>query len=317
MHDSLSFILQGAIDKTPFNNSYVTLELVKSIKLFYPDSEVILSIWDADDISEFLSFNNIKIIKNRDPGGLIFHNEKCNNYNRMLISSINGLKESITEYVVKMRTDMILTAPLPCIRKLNNSYPDYDYDYKIVDNRVAIISYSSVNPDFNKDKLLFHPCDWFFYGLRCDVIKFFDGKLLNNSEALFFYNKDNKQDYIAKYRSEQLLCLNLVSHSDIKIIKDAYDFNSELDIISKKIIANNFIILEAKKLSLFSLKHKGLSRITPKRINFITWLDWYYKYSSKIGKIGKIGKCKIKIFKIFIECFNIIYDLKVKIERKR
>lgn len=286
LDSSFTFMVQGSIDSSPFKESFITLELIKSIRLFHPQSPIILSTWNGIEVSEFKGISNLVILFNEDPGPLKFHTEKTNNVNRMIVSSLHGLNHVKTKNVIKLRTDMILYKPLGLnyFQKFN----EYDFSFKVVSERIVCISYSSVNPKFSREKLLFHPCDWLFIGNIDDVKLLYKGPLVSISDAANFIDKPNLLDnnYIAKYRAEQFLFLNLIHNTGHKIekFKDAFSFSKGLENLSEKYISNNLVIIEARHLGLKSMKHKALSRVSPNRLNHKDWLRFYNKHSVTNGE---------------------------------
>lgn len=268
----LTFVLQGAIDRTAVSDSYITLELVSRIREYHPNCKIILSTWVGEDVSDFDA--TCWVVLNKDPGGVKVLNGKVNNYNRMLVSSQNGLKYVDSEYVIKLRTDLILHGPIPEYKQVLSDFPEFEDKYSFLSQRVITISYSSVDPRFSQEKLLFHPCDWFFYGKTNDVIQFFDAEIISCSKDNYYFDNG---EYVSRFRAEQNLTLNMMRNTAgvPEGFENARSCTLELTEVSEAVIVNNIFITEAKELNLGSLKHPTLSRLSPNRINSMNWKNIY------------------------------------------
>ena len=100
----ISVVVQGPI------RTDITSKCIKSIRQFLPDSEIILSTWKNEDISQ-LDYD--KLVLCDDPGATLLcvkHKKQIyNNMNRQLVTVKEGLKLANRKYVLKLRTDLILT----------------------------------------------------------------------------------------------------------------------------------------------------------------------------------------------------------------
>lgn len=99
-----TFVVQG-----PFyvdQNGLTTNDLLKSIYLLYPQSEIIYSTWYG--IKEELGF--VKYIFNQDPGVVNSDFLPIKNFKRLVLSASNGIKNATRPIVVKMRSDSLYEA---------------------------------------------------------------------------------------------------------------------------------------------------------------------------------------------------------------
>ena len=97
----ISIVVQGAIDIE------LTTLCLKSIRKILPNSQIILSTWQGSNIND-LDYD--VLIENKDPGCTVCSKQNGkNNINRQIVSTISALKAVKTKYVLKLRSDMILT----------------------------------------------------------------------------------------------------------------------------------------------------------------------------------------------------------------
>lgn len=100
----ITFVVQG-----PFyvdQNGLTTNDLLKSIYILFPQSEIIYSTWNG--IKEELGF--VKYILNQDPGEVNSEFLPIKNFKRLVVSSSSGIKKSTRPIVVKMRSDSLCEA---------------------------------------------------------------------------------------------------------------------------------------------------------------------------------------------------------------
>ena len=103
--DEISFVIQGpVIAKT-------TQQLLRTIRKYYPNAEVILSTWDSMYLNQLFGYDILVV--NKDPGWEYYNvaYTKKYNINRMLYSSQKGIEKASRKYVLKCRSD-------PCIYQI-------------------------------------------------------------------------------------------------------------------------------------------------------------------------------------------------------
>jgi len=100
-NEEITFVVQGPfyIDK----NGLTTNDLLKSIYILFPQSEIIYSTWRG--IKEELGFVNY--VLNQDPGEVNSEFLPIKNFKRLLVSTSNGIKKATRPIVVKMRSDSL------------------------------------------------------------------------------------------------------------------------------------------------------------------------------------------------------------------
>lgn len=281
-NSNLTFVIQGAIDFSPHKEAFVTLDLIHSLRSYFPESRIILSTWEGSDISAFKAITNFEYILNEDPGPTTAKNAKPNNFNRMVKSTLSGLESVNSEFVCKLRTDMLIesSALIPIYNKLARL--TYDPKLRVVTKPVLTISYSSVNPLTSSSKLLFHPCDWLFLGRLPDIYDFFDGVELNESDADYLLTHDinvSDSNYVSRFRAEQMIFINFLERKGLKIDMSSYeDYSKEKLDYSSQIITNNLIIVDGNMIGARSLKHPNISRFTPTKINYLDWKIMRLRY---------------------------------------
>lgn len=173
----VSVVIQGKVDR-------YTNFTIESIKRHLPNAEIILSVWEGDDVS---SLFYDKIVFNNDPGvAYINRDNKPNNCNRQIVSSRNGCNLVERRYILKLRTDMVLFS-----NKFLSFYnPKEKSIIPALKSRILIgqiysrdfLSFSANKKDSLKTP--FHPSDWFFFGNSDDIKCFFNNVKLMDSKYL-------------------------------------------------------------------------------------------------------------------------------------
>jgi hypothetical protein len=274
----------------------ITPKVLNNILINFKDSELILSTYKNEKIDNQFK-KNFKIVYNKilpdimqslNPNIPIYFN-----YFRHIRSSLNGIRKSSKKYVLKTRSDVLFN---------NTNFLNYFDKFKFVDKKnvilkkkVLISSHYTIDP--RKLPLPFHFSDWFFFGLKSDLIKIFNQNymskenkkvpdwFLNKKKPKFFFN-----EYSSKFRSEQILTLNFLRKYKKINIRHAYDHNFKNIILTEKILASNFVVLNPNLISISSMKHPSFAN-TQDLLFFnelVTFKKWQKLYKKNIFKNYKI-----------------------------
>lgn len=241
----VSFVFQGRFDRSAAEN-------VNTIINNFPGSKVIISCWSIDEVPENLQDNDcVKVVYTNDIEPPVIEGAKINNINRQLLSTDKGLNKVSTKYSCKIRSD--------CSLKNNNLLKIYgelkgiNHGALSFEQRILTTTLTSHRGD-SKEKLLFHPCDWFYFGLTSDLKKLFSAPLMED-EDFDHYKSGN---YRVVFRAEQYYYVMHLRNKGIKTISHALDYSDELASKSIMYLMRDFILAEPSTLALISTKHPKL-----------------------------------------------------------
>ena len=245
----ISVVVQGAI-------SDCTRNTLQSIRKFMPGSKIILSTWEGSQI-DGLSYDIL--VLNKDPGNTPCYRKssnvkKDNNVNRQIVSTINGLKKVCTKYSLKIRTDFEVKHT--GFIQWFNKFPRRNNVLNVFENK--LVSYSACLKD-----MIFHPCDFMFFGLTSDLVNLFDIPLQSHEDAFWFEEGTTKKmpyPFISRFAPEQYIwieCLKKKYPEVMKKVKDLADINDENRYLSIQSFLNNFIGIDCQFFGVEPLK-KGL-----------------------------------------------------------
>lgn len=258
----ISVIVQGPIYKKE------TPKCLKSIRKYLPDAEIILSTWEGADI-DGLDFD--VLVENKDPGTVLIDTYKSkkiyNNINRQLLSTQEGLKKANRKYVLKLRSDLILTGIN--FLKYFDEYQARGENYNLFEHKVLIpILFTRYKLKLcgchKRYEMPFHISDWWFFGLRSDIETYFaDTSLVLEPEfTLHFSLDEHKQKdnpYCRakhKFAPEQYYCYSCFNRKFKDIyMEDASDSSPELMQKFKECLLNNFIILDFSQSGIYLNKY--------------------------------------------------------------
>lgn len=246
LESQLTILLQGKIE---IEHRIPILKMVEA----FPDASFILSCWVQDEIpEELLTINKITVVRNYDLPPPTKVGSKLNNINRQLFSTREGLKHVKTEFVCKLRTDTFFKNSK--VINIYNKLISSSSPPKTFTQRVLGLTLTSINPCSGPEKLLFHPCDWLFFGLTNDVASLFDIPLLPDED---FFVVDHST-YPARIRAEQYYYVEHLKKSEISTIRNCGEYSAELYRLSDGLLLTDFILVNPAYISLVSSKHKGI-----------------------------------------------------------
>ncbi len=250
----ISVVVQGAI------NPQLTPQCLKSIRTYLPKAEIILSTWVGSNID---GLDCDKVVLSEDPGAV-----KCdvidntfNNQNRQLVSTREGLKYASRKYILKLRTDFELHSN----EFINyfNKFPMRHKEANVFKHRVLISSiYSRTKGNWIVPyPVLFHPSDFFMFGLSDDIKNYFKNTRLATEEELgnWQYLYPERVPFPTckfRYTPEQFFFLSYILqfYSNVKF-EDWTEWNEANLEISENLLYNNFIFLDYKQSGIYSQKH--------------------------------------------------------------
>ena len=309
----ISIVIQGPILEEVINDQKIeiTKNVCLNIKKFFPNAEIIISTWQGSNV-EGLIYN--KIILNEDPGSIFMSLngiKRMNNTNRMIISTLNGLRNASRKYVMKLRSDMYF--------EKNDIIEKFETYKKIPQNQNKVLKARIVTLSANNykrgEKRIFTLNDWFMFGYKEDLIKIWDislqdyNNLYYEKETAEFENNLVGEDYVwtsfLKKDREYKEILKLEKYKISITKKNIY--------YSEKALAEYTILFTGKELGLNSYKYynKNYVRRDFARLSCYTHSEWL-KLQNKYFLI----KEKIK-FKDLDFLDKLIYFIVFKLLQKK
>ena len=200
----LDIVLQGKYNDNVLliAEHYLELDFVNNI---------IISCWE-DDVIQNINNERIKIVKNKIPS-----NPGTGQRNLQIVSSLGGIKESETEFIVKIRNDQRYTHD--SMINMYNFYEEYKerklrfyYEEQKPRNRICVSG--------NFSEYSFHPRDHLFWGNREDLIDLFSlpleqGKITDKIK--FVVPEDYSLYYEYFIRTETYIGAHYLSNFDREI----------------------------------------------------------------------------------------------------
>ncbi len=127
-------------------------------------NKIIISCWDGDDIPNITN-DRIKVIQSKIPD-----NPGIGQRNLQIVSSLAGIKETTTDFVIKIRNDQRYTQEsMINMYRFYEEYKErklsYYYDEQKPRNRICVSG--------NFQEFSFHPRDHLFWGNREDLLELF------------------------------------------------------------------------------------------------------------------------------------------------
>lgn len=261
--NQISVIVQGSINKEE------TPKCLKSIRRFLPNAEIILSTWNGEDV---LGFDFDVLVLNNAPIAPIIeeikHKTIYNNMNRQLLSTQAGLKKATRKFALKLRSDLILTnnSFLDYFNKFQNRTQNYNlFERKILTSTLFTRFNIKLGKQSERVNMPFHISDWWFFGLREDLNKYFlETPLVTEPDFTNYFNleenKSKKSPYCSamfKFAPEQYFGYECFSRNFNDIyMEDCADYNDELMEKFRECLVNNFIVLEFEQSGIYLNKYK-------------------------------------------------------------
>ena len=239
MHSGLehTFVIQGAIDRRAYADTFVTLEAVKSIRKYYPDAEIILSTWESETIEPSLVTSCDRVVLSEDPGGIPTE-QGLLNVNRQIVSTRRGLSVATRRFSVKLRSDNIVSSP-----KLLSVF------HSEAEDLILVTNLTSVNPRLRPR--FFSLCDWVYAGKTCLLQRVFDikeypGELLPIG---------SKHPSISSINAEQWITLGILGNLTGQELSELVEGDEVSIELHERLLSRFFYIASYFRLGLVSTKY--------------------------------------------------------------
>lgn len=276
---NISVVIQGPIYEG------ITCKTINNIKEKFPEAEIIVSTWENSNLKE-LDTDDIIVITNKDPGGYpIYDNPQIlNASNRQIVSTLSGLKRASKKYALKIRTDMYFENTN--FLEYWGKFPKRLNEYKILKERVLLSTSFAPNP--RREPKPYHPSDWFFFGLREDLLDIFNSPLCSEPSTSRYFEThtrpiplhDSWVPALVQYTAEQYIWIAFLKRFISMDFEHCFDVEKGNVEKSEQIFANNTVLIDAINIKYNSYKHALLHSEFDLAYMYThyEWLTLYKKY---------------------------------------
>lgn len=256
----------------------VTERSLASVRENLPGAQIIFSTCDREGAKRLAGYD--RLIVSEDPGSFACEDhpsEKENNINRQIVNTLAALREVVTPYVFKLRTDFILAGH--DFLEYFDRYPKAEEAYRVFSHKILSCCYFARNPRSDVPYPL-HPSDLAFFGRMEDVLKLFDIPLMTEEQA--YWNPRNAHQY--RYAPEQYIfisCLHKNRHPfDCQYYNDCRPVNIEQ---TERYFASNFIFLDFHQFNLKHCKNHFAMNVHPNAFRgCYTHVEWMRLYKAHV-----------------------------------
>lgn len=236
----------------------LTRQTVASVRRHLPGAEVIYSGWSGADAG---MLGADRVVLSEDPGGRPhLHDPRFYyNTNRQIVSTVAGLHTATRPHAIKLRSDHLLTSAR--FLKYFNRFPERGADYRVFEHRVVVSDIYTINP--RRGPYLFHPSDWFHFGLTRDLLLLWDLPYAPEPESTEYFRLHPEErtqavPELVRHPTEQYNWLACLRKRYEIPCRHCQDFSAEALRISDLSMANNFIVLELRQIGLSAPRHPFL-----------------------------------------------------------
>ena len=282
----------------------VTKEVIRSVRTNLPGAEIILSTWKGENVEDF---DVDLIILNDDPGGFFMSSHRnpkflneVNNVNRQIVSTKEGINAASKTFILKIRSDIMLNSAR--FLQYFDKFPAKGTDYCILNDRVITCSFFARNPRVHESP--FHPSDWVSFGSRADMTTLWDIPLVEETEQMWFENRERPktvQKYyrslISRYNTEQYLWIGFLRKHGLHVSADhMFDVNSESIEETEMSFANNLIIISPAEFGIKLLKKVRRTWAPWQTYTHNDWQRLYSNYCDPKCQLPRVDLSRIMIY---------------------
>lgn len=260
--NDITVVIQGPIDWgiTQRFSRPTTLVLTRALRRILPEARIILSTWEGQRV-EGLEYD--AVVLSRDPQAQgVWPSFTPTNVNRQIVSTAAGLAAASTNYVLKIRTDIILLG-LDFIDEFEKlaplTGPDDIFEYPILANNLTSRKTSAVIERIPDQPLPFHPADHFHFGLREDLLRFWDVPLQTEEDAFFFMDRTQPNRWrgheLSRLAPEQHLFTQALGKKNVIDIMHYADARTHIIAASDYFMSTHFCFMPDRQIPIFFEKY--------------------------------------------------------------
>lgn len=263
----ISVVVQGNIEK-----QYI-YQCIESIHRVMPNSELILSTWRSDqELTHDLECD--LFVFSDDPGGPLLNKKenRLNNINRELVSTLAGVNKAKRRYILKIRSNMTVSN----LKFLEIYEKEREGVYhNLLKNKILILNYYTRNPRVLP--MPFCPSDWIAFGFSEDLKAYYDIPLQNIEESLWYKTHKNEStffcDVYSLFAPEQYILISFLKKKHVQMeCKNYYDIDNSRLAFCERLMSNLFIIVDLEMGSFSFLKYNPNRYF--ERESLISYKDW-------------------------------------------
>lgn len=198
----ISVIVQG-----PLYGEH-TEECLRSVRKLLPDAELILSTWEGSEVPALWPQPDVLLL-NKDPGSVDYTQHypegfirvfiaNIRNFNRQLVSTLQGLRHASRPYALKIRTDSVLTGT--GFLDVYDRYPRRGRELALFRERV--VSTEAFSPQRNR--ATFFVQDFAYFGRNDDLQLYYNVPHVPHQDDPAMDFKRLARDYLLQ--AEEYLC---------------------------------------------------------------------------------------------------------------
>lgn len=314
----ISVVVQGLIigkPDEPIENRY-TYKCLTSIRKYLPDAEIILSTWEGCK-TEGLDYDKVIFNKNIEAPEIYMpgtdKNPKLYSINHQLTTTQAGIKQASRDYVMKIRSDMVLTGT-GFLKYFDRYTEKSESEWSILSARVLTL------PTYNPKlyiKMPFDVSDWFYFGRKEDIWDIFDIPLVDFETCK--YRKDESILHVEDVLgSEQYIWTSFLhKHVEFKF-ENSVDLQHKSIENSERSIAENLVMVPADKLGVLNLKspHSGYGAKPWLSSGFYTFDEWRMLYKKYCAPKYFVFPNWLEIWARNIQCFLRFHLMHTKFYKK-
>ena len=224
----------------------ITVETIAGIRLHLPGARIVLSTWEGTDTT---GLDVDEVVLSLDPG--TFSCTTVNgilgppvNTNRMLVSTLAGLRRAERPYTIKLRTDAIVEHA--GVLRLLAELPRCTGEWQLFERLVGVSSVYTRNP-LKTPTGAFHPADTVQFGRTADLLVLWDIPPMPAEDANYWPDPDTRPVWSVtsqRYYPEQWIFLSaLRTRYDVDFEHRAVYTDTAIH-TSNRALAQNFVVAE-------------------------------------------------------------------------
>lgn len=279
--EDVSFVLQGPVERFGPGS---TVAACASVRRHFPGAEIVVSTWEG---ARTRGLDCDVLVESPDPGttGRATYNP---NTNRLIASSLAGVRAATRPLVVKLRTDMQFLSD--ALLTHWGRWEERADELRVFERRILVPNTFTRRPSYHSPYPL-HPSDWAFFGTRADIERLFDVPLMRRADTTAPQAHDGLSslycppDEPPAYTPEQWIWVHALRRVRPDVaLAHVFDLTPETLRLTELSFANNLAILDTySQFGAWMPKYPWANRLYDDHTLYQhdQWLELYDRYVTR------------------------------------
>jgi hypothetical protein len=271
----ITIVFQGAVKAYAQRDGVPFAQCVRRTRKALPNARVVLSTWEGTEIPAGAALDDV--VFSPDPGPLAplkLTDNKANNINRQIVSTLAGLRAVRTGHAVKLRTDCFLE---------HAGFLDFHARQARRDTqprRIVTSAFFTLDLDMF-ERIPYHVSDWFQFAPSEVLQSYWNVPPMTQGAARHYEQHRHavgsnvwEKRFRAEFAVEQYICMAYARGLGYRVPRYLNDTSEDVVRDYRRYLASETLVLDPWQIGVVFPKYTWVNNSVVQSLNNVMHLDW-------------------------------------------